>query len=168
MLQKLILCYYRITFSIRRLSSGSLAYVGTWIPSKKFRPQYQNFLLGPYNLLCKQIIMILIASNIEFVISNMKPRFDVLIKSQLPWDQKHLPTLLTIDFFFLSFVFGTRQRNSIYRIVYRIHQRNRQQHDNWYALSINVKLNLATWFDLLRLNWDSISFYQNSKRNYNK
>ena len=31
-----------------------------------------------------RIIRILIASNIEFVTSNKKPRFDVLIKSQLP------------------------------------------------------------------------------------
>ena len=34
-------------------------------------------------LLCKQMIRILIASIIEFVTSNKKPRFDVLIKSQL-------------------------------------------------------------------------------------
>ena len=34
-------------------------------------------------LFFKQIIRILIASNIEFVTSKMKPRFDVLIKSQL-------------------------------------------------------------------------------------
>ena len=32
-------------------------------------------------LFCKQMIRILIASNIEFVTSKMKPRFDVLIKS---------------------------------------------------------------------------------------
>ena len=36
-------------FSIRRHSLGSLAYVGTWIPSQKSSPQYQNFWLGPYN-----------------------------------------------------------------------------------------------------------------------
>ena len=35
-------------------------------------------------LFCKKIIRILIASIIEIVISNKKPRFDVLIKSQLP------------------------------------------------------------------------------------
>ena len=35
-------------------------------------------------LFCKQMIRILIASNIEFVISNKKLIFDVLIKSQLP------------------------------------------------------------------------------------
>ena len=34
-------------------------------------------------LLCKQIIRILIASSIEFVTSNKKHRFGVLIKSQL-------------------------------------------------------------------------------------
>ena len=32
-------------------------------------------------LLCKQMIRILIASIIEFVTSNKKPRFDALIKS---------------------------------------------------------------------------------------
>ena len=35
-------------------------------------------------LFCKQMISILIASNIEFVTSKMKPIFDVLIKLQLP------------------------------------------------------------------------------------
>ena len=34
-------------------------------------------------LFCKQTIRILIASKIDFVLSNKKPRFDVLIKSQL-------------------------------------------------------------------------------------
>ena len=34
-------------------------------------------------LFCKQIFRILIASIIEFVTSNKKPRFDLLIKSQL-------------------------------------------------------------------------------------
>ena len=81
-------------------------------------------------LFCKQIIRILIASNTEFVTSTKKPNFDVLIKSQLLSDQKHLLNVSTINFFFLSFAFGTRQRNSIYRILYRIHQRNCQQHDN--------------------------------------
>ena len=54
-----------------------------------------------------------------------------------------------LDFFiiFLSFAFGTRQRNSIYRIIYWIHQRNSQQQDNWYTFSINVKLKFVTWFD---------------------
>ena len=51
-------------------------------------------------LFCKQIIRILIASIIEFVTSNKKPRFDVLIKSQLLSDQKHLLNVSTIDFFF--------------------------------------------------------------------
>ena len=35
-------------------------------------------------LFCKQTIRILIASIIKIVISNKKPRFDVLIKLQLP------------------------------------------------------------------------------------
>ena len=61
-------------------------------------------------LFCKQIIRILIASNIEFVTSNKKPRFDALIKSQLPWDQKHLPTLSTIEFITVSFAFGTGKK----------------------------------------------------------
>ena len=34
---------------------GSLALVGTWTPSIKFSPQYQNFLLGPYNFTNKCI-----------------------------------------------------------------------------------------------------------------
>ena len=34
-------------------------------------------------LFCRQIINILIASTIKFVTSNKKPRFDLLIKSQL-------------------------------------------------------------------------------------
>ena len=101
-------------------------------------------------LFCKQIIWILIASTVEFVTSKIKPNFDVLIKSQLLSDQKHLLNVSTIDFFFLSLAFGTRQRNSIYRILYRIHQRNRQQHDNWYAFSVRVKLKLSMWF------WDQI------------
>ena len=61
-------------------------------------------------LFCKQIIRILIASIIEFVTSNMKPKFDVLIKSQLHQDQKHLSNLFTKDFIILSFAFGTQQR----------------------------------------------------------
>ena len=34
-------------------------------------------------LFCKQIIRILIASNIEIMMSKIKPIFDMLIKSQL-------------------------------------------------------------------------------------
>ena len=50
---------------------------------------------------CKQIIRILITSIIEIVISNKKPRFDVLIKSQFHCDQKYLSILYEISLFCL-------------------------------------------------------------------
>ena len=99
-------------------------------------------------LFCKQIIRLLIASIIKFVTSVKKHRFDLLIKSQLHWNQKHLPILYNHKksrFHHSVFpCFGKRQRNSIYSYVspniYRIHQRKRQQHDNWYAFLISFAM----------------------------
>ena len=127
-------------------------------------------------LFCKQIISILIVSSIEFLISKKKPRFDVLIENHNCNEIKntflsYLPMITkNLDFIILSFAFGTMQRNSIYSYIslniYRIHQRNRQQRDNWYAFSISVKLKLFMWF------WDQIEisfpFQQNNKSTYNK
>ena len=107
-------------------------------------------------LFCKQMIRILIASNIEFVTSKMKPIFDVLIKLQLPWDQKHLPILIHQTFHHSVFPCLVQRREIQLTNKFpqyssqNLKQTNRKQHDNWYVFSISVKLKLSMWF------WDQI------------